>query len=243
MPKIVAHRGASAEKPENTMSAFRRAQELGVFGIELDVHVLEDKTCVVFHDSKMIHPDGTEKSIYFFNRKTIKEFPVSNKEFPLYDTETIPYLEEVLDFLKGNNLFLDLEIKYNANMSYRRPEDFIMPLLEEYRFQNRMIISSFDYEEILPAIKRKWPEYKLGAMYGKTPEKDMVLWSKENGIDAIHPRFSLLDKDIVEHAHRHNILVNAWTVNTLEDMRQMTEFGVDMMITDNPAMGQQLLKG
>jgi len=80
MTKIHAHRGASAERPENTMAAFRRAKEMGAYGIEMDVHLLNDGTLAVHHDTDLGRCDNATGRITSFDYNTIRS---SERNFPL----------------------------------------------------------------------------------------------------------------------------------------------------------------
>ena len=111
MKKIFAHRGASKVAPENTMAAFIKAKQLGAYGVELDVHVLPDKTVVVHHDATLGRCGNAEGSIYRLRRDTVKSFSVGEKFSLKFKSETIPLFEEVLVYLKENGLFLNCEIK------------------------------------------------------------------------------------------------------------------------------------
>lgn len=243
MTEILAHRGAKAERTENTMEAFRRAEETGAFGIELDVHVLKDKTCVVYHDGTVHISMIKKKSIYDFDRDSIKDLFVRPRKFSHSRTEKIPFLEEVLDFLQGNSLFLNLEIKRGKDMPCDEPEDFVLSVLERYPFmRDRMIISSFDYTGILCRIKEKCPMFKLGVLYEKENGKKMVKWCLDHGMDAIHPRRVRVTKDLIEFAHQNGLQVNPWTVNRKKDIMRFAGWGADMIITDDPQRAVMYIK-
>ena len=111
MTRIHAHRGASAERPENTMAAFRRAKEMNAYGIEMDVHLLNDGTLAVHHDTDLGRCDNAEGRITSFDYNTIRSFSVGEKFSSEYKDEKIPYFTELLEFLQENPIFLNCEIK------------------------------------------------------------------------------------------------------------------------------------
>lgn len=239
MIKIQAHRGASKERPENTMSAFKRAIELGADGIELDVHLLCDGSLVVHHDNKLGRCENVEGSIYGLSKENIKSFSIGEKFSDEYKNEVIPYLYEVLELLKGNGLFLNVEIKADSGF-INQIADEVVRLLDEYNMVNRCIISSFNHY-ILKEIKEQHPQYKVGILYSSS-YYDVVHYCMEHKFDAIHPNFNEIDKKIVEKCHKNGILVNVWTVDLPEDLKKMLECGVDTVISNDVITAKANLK-
>jgi glycerophosphoryl diester phosphodiesterase len=94
------------------------------------------------------------------------------------------------------------------------------------------IISSFDHR-LLINIKKKHPNYKIGILYSETYGIDMIEYCVENSIDAVHPHYNLIDKAFVDRAHQNGLEVNVWTVNNIEDIKRMKEYGVDNIISDD----------
>ncbi|MDF2821040.1 MAG: glpQ [Clostridiales bacterium] len=231
MVKILAHRGASKERPENTMSAFKRAAEVGADGIELDVHLLCDGSLVVHHDSKLGRCENVKGNIYDFSKENIKSFSVGDWFSRKYEKEFIPYFIEVLEFLKGNNLFLNVEIKSDG-IFMNNIADEVVSLLEKYNMINRCIISSFNHF-ILKEIKEKYPRYRVGILYSDSFCYDVVDYCKAHKFDAIHPNFREVDKNLVKLCHANGILVNVWTVDSYGDFLRMKEYGVDTVITND----------
>lgn len=229
--RIIAHRGASSIAPENTMSAFIKAKSLGAYGVELDVHILPDKTVVVHHDGNLGRCENVDGSIYNYGYETIKSFSVGEKFSPDFKNETIPYMDEVLKFLKENNMFLNCEIKRDSGFCFV-DEDEVIKLINKYNMADNSIISSFDHK-MLYNIKKKHPNYKVGILYSQDYGMDIINYCIENSFDAVHPYFKLIDKAFVDKAHENGIEVNTWTVDNIEDIKQMKKYGVDNIISND----------
>ncbi len=130
MSKVYGHRGASAEFPENTLAAFRRALELGVAGIELDVHLSADGVPVVIHDETVDRTTNGEGAVAGLTVAHLRELDAGQGEY-------VPTLAEVLD-LVGDRVHVDIEVKANAAGE---------AVLREVRGRDtRWVISSFDWD-------------------------------------------------------------------------------------------------
>lgn len=238
MVKIQAHRGASKERPENTMSAFRRALELGADGIELDLHLIKDGSLPVHHDGNLGRCESVEGSLYAMTRDQLT-FSVGEKFSPSYKDELIPDFSEVLAFLQDNQLFLNAEIKadhpFIADHANRT-----VALLDQYNMRDRCLISSFNHY-ILKDIKERYPQYQVGALYGQAYGQDVTAYCQRYRFDAVHPSFQDVDKAMVERCHDHGILVNVWTVDKPEDIERMVSYGVDAIITNDVATARAVI--
>jgi len=231
MTKITAHRGASSVAPENTMAAFIKANELGACRVELDIHVLPDKTVVVHHDGRLGRCEEADGSIYNYRYATIKSFSVGEKFSPDFRNEKVSYFDEVLAYLKEKGILLNCEIKRDTGFCFADEEE-VIKLIDKYDMAENSIISSFDHR-LLSNIKKKHSDYKVGILYSETYGIDIIEYCVENSIDAVHPYYKLVDKAFVDKAHQSGIEVNVWTVDNIEDIRRMKEYGVDNIISNN----------
>lgn len=237
MSVILAHRGASKERPENTMAAFRRAEELNVFGLEMDVHLLPDGTMIVRHDDNLGRCENVSGSIYSLSGAEVQKIPVGKNHPGEFENETMPSFGELLQWLQTNRMFLNVEIKPGGFLS--EVGERTVEALEQYRMRERCIISSFDHH-ILREIKQRHPEYKVGILYSQ-PCGDVVDYCLKYGFDAIHPYYRLISEPLVRDCHRSGIAVNVWTVDEPDDIRRMIEWGVDSVISNDAAAAQQIL--
>lgn len=216
---VMAHRGASRDERENTLEAFRRAVEVGSVAVELDVRRTRDGVLVVHHDP---HIGG---------RAIIETTRV---ELPGY----VPNLAAALDACQG--LWVNVEIKNDPSEPDFDPTDEIAAVVaSELLSRNepqRFLVSSFRRETIdcfrqfAPGIATAW------LTPGVAPDDaHNVLGSlSDAGHSAIHPWFGLVNADLVRAAHEHGLMVNVWTCDDPEKMRELAEFGVDGICTNVP---------
>ncbi|WP_299473142.1 glycerophosphodiester phosphodiesterase family protein [uncultured Roseibium sp.] len=180
----------------------------------------------------------------------------------------IPTLEELFEWAKASpRMVLNLEVKSFANRTDLgdSPEELlgsILPLVEKSHLAERIIVSSFDWR-VLHAFRQAAPEIPLGYLtyqnledpeddaniYDNSPWMDGLEWSsskrlpdlvKEAGGTVWSPYFSELTQDDLDLAHRLGLVVNVWTVNSVEDMKRMKDMGVDGVITDYPTRAKAL---
>jgi len=229
--KILAHRGASHERPENTMLAFRRAAEVHADGLEMDVHLLPDGTLIVRHDAVLGRCEEKEGSIYGYTGDKLKQICVCGDK-KAYSEAVMPEFEELLSWLDTNDLFLNCEIKSNGFT--RGIEDRVVAAVKAHGLTDRVIFSSFDHY-LLDALKQKYPEMAVGTLYGSCFGMDMAAYCAAHHFNAIHPHFADVTAEQVAKCHANGIAVNVWTVDEPADLRRMFDLGVDAVISNDPA--------
>ena len=228
---IYAHRGNSSVYPENTMSAFRSAVDLGVHGIETDVHMTRDGILVITHDEEISRVSDGKGMVKDLTYKELLQQDFGLWKGEAFEGEKIPLLSELLDLLEGTQIILNIEIKMGF-LLYPGIEEKLLEILDERGFLPRVIFSSFNHYS-LAKLKELNPEAKVAPLYqsGLYKPYDYALTF---GADYIHPYYMALDRAIVEESHRKNIKVNLWTVNDSSQVAYYKDLGVDGLITDYP---------
>jgi glycerophosphoryl diester phosphodiesterase len=223
--EIIAHRGASHERPENTVAAFSRAAELGADGVELDVHLTADNVLVVHHDAVPHDPPDPALAGRGIGSLTLEElgrFRVGG--------EAIPTLEEVIRTV-GGRAIIYCELKGPATAAAAAA--LLSPL------GAKAAVHSFDHRQIAAARKLA-PALERGvleASYHLAPTASMesvaaaCLW-----MDA-----GLIDRDLVEAVHAHGGRISAWTVDAPAEMRRLAGLGVDALCTNEVALCRSVL--
>lgn len=221
MVAIYAHRGASVECPENTMAAFRRALELGVEGIELDVHVSSDGVPVVIHDDSVDRTTNGSGKVAEMTVEQLQRLDAGNGE-------TIPTLGEVLD-LVGDRLHVDIEIKAN---------DAADAVLRELDGRDtRWLISSFRWD-VLKYVRSRDADAELWVLTVVASDEAIEVLREINA-SALAIDHRGLDDDIVAFLADEDIRFWPWTVNDVERAKQCVEWGAIGICTDDPATLQQ----
>lgn len=229
--KIIAHRGASGNAPENTISSFKLALEYGCDGIELDVQQTLCGEVVVFHDWKLERTTNGKGYLRDKTLEELKKLDCGSWFSEKFINEKIPTLDEVLEIIP-ENILLNIEIKEEYSRE-NGIEKRILEILNKRR-RNNVIISSFSHN-ILKNIYRINKEIKLGLLIGGSLT-DILMYIKMSGIKffSYHPEKSFLRNEEVENLLKEGIEINVWTVNDIEDAKILKLMGVTSVITNYP---------
>lgn len=230
MPKIIAHRGASAHAPENTIAAFQLALDHGADGIELDVMLSKDHQLVVIHDDTV---DRTTNGSGHVKEMTLKEL----QSLDAGDGQRIPTLEEVFNQF-GGRFIINVELKNYASIFDSLPIE-VAKRVKKYQIEESILISSFNPFN-LPRFHSRLPDVKLGLLTQPDQAKKWV-WRLFH-FDALHPYFSDVDQVLVASLHDRNRKVNVWTVDDSQEISRLAALNVDSIITNDPKHTREILE-
>lgn len=219
----IAHRGAKAYEPENTLQAFQKALDLHADGIELDVHLSADGHIIVMHDETIDKMTNGKGDVNTFTLAQLKLFLIAEK----YE---IPTLDAVFD-LVDKKCFINIELK-NADTLKK-----VVSLIEKYIAEKNwnyehFIISSFDWDA-LQKVHHLNPNIPIGVLTEEHLDTALA-FAESIKAKAIHPDFHLLSNENVRQIQEKGFLVFPWTVNTEEDIQKIKSYNVNGIITDFP---------
>ncbi len=234
IPPFFAHRGCSTKAPENTLTAFRMAGELGVPGIELDVQLCATGELVVFHDWDLSRIAGIPFLVTELPFWKLKSIDIGSWFAPAFGGERIPLLTEVLDLL-GDAVFYDIEIKHRE----RRPihtEKALAGIIRMRKLQHKCIVSSFNPFS-LKALRRIAPEIRTALIYAVHQEVPKVLQRGQGQIltrcGIVKPHFPQVTPAAMFRLKKlGRRFVLPWTVNDTDTAGALFKLGVDGIISD-----------
>ena len=230
--KVYAHRGASAYAPENTLPAFRLAEEQGADGIELDVHLTKDGELVVIHDEKLDRTTNGTGLVKDYTLAELKTFCADNG-MTGYEEVRIPTLREVLEQVKPGNMLVNIELKTGI-LWYEGIEKKTLDLVAELGMQDRIIYSSFNHYSIAE-VRRLAPDAQTAYLFGDIP-CDMEQYAARRGVGGLHPGLYCVKMgNLLKTYLDSGLAVRVWTVNGKEDLRWLMEAGADV-ITNDPRL-------
>jgi glycerophosphoryl diester phosphodiesterase len=242
MPLIIAHRGDSANAPENTLAAFRLAYENGADGIELDVMLSADQQLVVIHDDTLDRTSNGHGKVGEMPLTALRELDAGTWFSPKFKGEPIPLLDEVFTEL-GGKFLINIELK-----NYKTPKDqlpeLVVTLVKKHALSDSVLLSSFNARNILRA-KSLAPEIRTGLLTlpGLLGLPMRGFLGRRYGADDLHPYYRDVSAKMVQTRHQIGQKVNVWTVDAPNDLRRMQSCGVDMIICNDPAHARQILEG
>ena len=231
--KIIAHRGARASEPENTVIAMNKAFECGADAVEVDLRFTCDHKLVVIHDDTLERTtNGTGK----VSDMTIEQL----RALDAGKGERIPELSEALSVAKRYSRPLVIELK-EEGMEWQVLEE-----VTEAGLGDKVTISSFIHTS-LRNLKEKAPEIKTGVIIASVPVNPVRL-VQDAKADVIFAKYSRITREFIDACVGYEgIEVYLWTVNTIDDLNNAISYGVDGVVTDNPCelirMGMSMSAG
>jgi glycerophosphoryl diester phosphodiesterase len=251
---LQGHRGCRGWLPENSIAGFERALELGVTSLELDCVITADSVVVVSHDPEIL-PSLCEvdkpRRIYNMTLKEVQSYrcgTIPQVRFPQQQMlETvIPTLEEVIlraeeysTVLQRSKPFYNIEIKSTLNgvgvlhSSHREFARLIIDVVERMNVSERCVIQSFD-PEALRQTRNMRSNLRTALLVEDEPSPAAAV-SELGYIPSIYsPNFVLVNDSVVRYCKKNNIELIPWTVNGVEERKELLELGVDGIITDFP---------
>ncbi len=230
---IMAHRGNSADAPENTIPAFEAAYEAGATAVELDVQMTKDGKIIVMHDDNTKRTTGVDHNIWEVTYDEIKDLDNGSFFSEEFAGTKIPTLEEAIQCCK-DRMFINIEIKRNGHDD--GIGDRVVEIIREYEFQNQCDITSQDYDTLVE-IHEKYPDVLLAytSVLGIGEIKDL------DAVDIVSIQETFATFDAVESMHRAGKKVFVWTVNDRDVMDDLIGINVDAILTNDPILGNNVL--
>lgn len=233
---IIAHRGASASHPENTMAAFEAAVQMNAEMIEIDVMMSKDSVPVVFHDGSLNkHTDG-KGPLKNLTVDQLMKLDAGSWFDEKFTGERIPTLEEVLEFASGT-IALNIEIKTEAVTDELRGgvEEKSLKLVKKYEMENHVLFSSFDYRAIRH-LKELNADIPVGLLYNKRLSGNLKPSEliKKYSANAFNCNYFQLTKKRYSNLQEHKIPALIYTVDKKKRMKKLLEKGVRGIFTNKP---------
>lgn len=244
-PHIIAHRGMSSLAPENTMASFAACIDHGVKSFEFDVDIIGDGTLICIHDDTLDRTTNGKGGYYNLGFSDIRKLDAGKWFSETYTFEPIPELASVVELMNKSQLDANLEIK-PCKGGYVLQEKLIQHIavaLNSLDPQRRLVISSFDHEQLRMAGKAM-PNRRFAALTETDHEKPLIeqveMWLEiaakfpETGakLEALHIDNEGLTAEAVKMIKDAGYKVRVWTVNDAERAAELATWGVDAIFTD-----------
>jgi glycerophosphoryl diester phosphodiesterase len=222
---VIAHRGASAYRPENTLAAYELAVAQDADMIEVDLHTTQDGQIVITHDAELQRIGG---------RGEVGDASLAEvRALDAGDGERVPTLDEVLDGF-GQRVAFNLEIKSEPKRGpYPGLEAATLAAVRSRGLLERTLFSCFD-DRVLRTLRELEPQARLGVLVSARAPGKMLERAEAVGAEAINPFLSLATPELVAEAHGRGLAVYPYTADEAEWLERLLEAGVDGIFTNVP---------
>jgi glycerophosphoryl diester phosphodiesterase len=229
--EIVAHRGASAVAPENSMIAIEQAIADEADWVEIDVQESSDGVVFVVHDEDLKRLAGQNIKVWNTKAEQLREIDIGMNFSPEFAGQLIPTLEEVLAACKGRIGVL-IELKHYGHA--QKLEQRVIDLVEAFEIQNEIRIMSLKYDSIkkVRALRPEWPVGLLSVVaIGDLTRVDA---------DFLAVNTRIATRTFVNRRRKKDVYI--WTVNDPIAISTMISRGAKSIITDSPALAREVLR-
>lgn len=237
-PLVIAHRGASAVSPENTLAAFEQAVRLGAEAIELDAKRTRDGEVVCFHDRTLRRTAGAPGTLGSRSLEELRSLEVGAWKGEAFRGLRIPTLSEILETV-GRRVLVNIELTdYWADQV--RLVEAVVAVVRRHRIEARVLFSSFQSKALVAAEARA-PEIRRARLVGPSwlAYRDR-LSLRRSAVEAEHLHESLALPGRIASIQKAGKRVHVYTVDDPETMKRLWGLGVDGLITDLPDVARRV---
>lgn len=228
---VIAHRGSSGHRPENTLPAYALALEHDADMIEIDLHRTRDGVLVVTHDEELAGVGGRGE----IADATLEEI----RALDAGEGERIPTLDEVLDRF-GDRIPFNLEIKRGSAGDYEGIEEQALDAVIQRGLLERTLFSSF-FDPVLARLRALSREARIGLLLSRKLPQRAIDRAAALGAEAINPEAVVATAELVSAAHAAGLDVHVFTVDAEPELRRFVALGVDGIFTNHPDRLRRIL--
>jgi len=229
---VIAHRGAAAVAPENTMASVEEALAQGADFVEIDVQETADGEIAVIHDSDFMKIAGVNLKIWDATWGQLEEIDVGSWFSPEFSDQRVPHLRDVIERSSGEAK-VDIELKYyghDENLEQR-----VVDIVEQLGAVDEVILMSLKYDAVVKMHALR-PDWTVGLLTA-TAVGDLTALEA----DFLAVNAPLATRHFVRRAHQRDKDVYVWTINDPVQMFRMMNLGVDGIITDKPGLARSVI--
>lgn len=235
-PLIIAHRGDSAHRPENTPASFAAALEVGADLVEFDVQLTKDGQVVVIHDPTV---DRTTNGTGSVRELTLAEIRGLSAGYPKqfgsgFAGERVPTLAEALGMLRGRARVM-IEIK-KESVTDADDDGIEARTIAEVRkagMVGDVALISFDRRALL-RCRQHGPEITRGHLFQREPPEEVVRGAREVGSALVMPEKQMLTDALLEQTRAAGLKLSTWVVDDAEELRALARFDLYGVATNRP---------
>ena len=235
--RIIGHRGARGEAPENTLGGFQYIHDLGIRAVEFDVRQLKDHELIIMHDDNMLRTTGIDQALYPLNSTQLDTYNQAHIWLD-WEKQNTPTLRQALQIMQD---FEHIEVEVKAVVTHAEAELLTYHLTQQLRgFEHSAVITSFDLK-ILQALQDQHSTFKRGLLIEDDIQHLAIEQALKYDCCQIGWMNQLATDDLLKATQQANLAISVWTVNDIERAKHLRDCGIDGLITDFPKMMLQHL--
>lgn len=235
--RIIGHRGARGEAPENTLGGFQYIHDLGIRAVEFDVRQLKDHELIIMHDDNMLRTTGIDQALYPLNSTELDTYNQAHIWLD-WEKQSTPTLRQALQIMQD---FEHLEVEVKAVETQAEAERLTQHLTHPLKgFEHSAVITSFDLK-ILQALQDQHSTFKRGLLIEDDIQHLAIEQALKYDCCQIGWMNQLATDDLLKATQQANLAISVWTVNDIERAKHLRDCGIDGLITDFPKMMLQHL--
>ena len=237
-PLVIAHRGDSAHRPENTLAAFAGALEVGAVLLELDVQLTADGHVVVIHDPTL---DRTTTGRGDVRRKTLAEVRAVSAGYPdrfgtAFAGERVPLLSEALALLRERaRVLVEIKTESVTEDVDGGIEARVVEEVRRGRMADRVALISFDHRAIV-RLASLAPELTRGRLFGQTTVDEVLAAARDAACELVMPHKSQVNDELAGRVHAAGLKLATWVVDEPEELRQLARFSLYGVGSNRPGV-------
>ena len=236
--KIIGHRGARGEAPENTLGGFQYIHDLGIRAVEFDIRQLKDDELIVMHDDNFLRTTGIDQKLYQLDSTQFEAYNQANIWMD-WEKQVTPTLRQSLNIMHD---FDHLEVEVKAVDTQAQAEKLIAELQQQLKgFEHTAVITSFDLK-IHHALILQNTHFKHGLLIENDIGEKAIEQAIELQCCQIGWMNQLATDEIIKTTQKAGLAVSVWTVNDIERAKHLRNLKIDGLITDFPKMMQIALE-
>jgi glycerophosphoryl diester phosphodiesterase len=231
-PKIFAHRGGGTLAPENTLGAMKKGHELGYAGVEFDVKLSSDDVAILMHDPTLARTTNGQGEVKTMRYDQLAKVDAGAWHSATYAGERIPRFADVAEYLFGNGMVANVEIKPCPGREAETGAKIASACRELWKLSDALpLLSSFSFAALQEA-QRIAPELPRGFLVKDFAEEHWVQLAELDAV-SLHCHHGLVVPELVGALHGKGYRVLTYTVNEVSRVAELVSFGVDGIFTDN----------
>ena len=231
--RIIGHRGARGEAPENTLGGFQYIQDLGIRAVEFDVRQLKDEALIIMHDDDFVRTTGQQKHLYECNQAELFPYNHAVQWSEWNKIEPTPLLNQTLTLIQN---FDHIEVEIKAVKSFSEAEKIIFAIEQQLQgFEHSAVITSFD-SKIHQALQQSKSTFKRGLIIEDCRGTQAIEDALALGCCQIGWMNELATDELIRATHDAKLNMSVWTVNEPERAKKLRDLGVQGLITDYPKL-------